>query len=321
MTSLAARLCEHFKSRAPLVSRSTICGLLNITIVSSKNNDPVRINLKTGVDMPTKYKAQLNHVGFDWGQQPDLFQVALARRELKLLEALNFDDENYAPFHAEQGREAEIEDLLRELTGILLHAASVRLDGGYKATNKVIATIEAVAKNPELLIKRTIEPEALGEIARCYRRADEPADTYGGVDLYEPKIAGVVVSLENVRAAAYAAIAKLQGNSRVGNIEDVLVPLLAMKFRSLYLRYNDTCTRTSILAGLDGKQEESGKFFAFLKIVIDPLNKYLSTHRLKPVSVAAVARAAVENRPREEGRTRWWLHWQLGRKMMKPKSG
>jgi len=251
--------------------------------------------------MPTKYKAQIDHVGFDWGQQPDLFERALERSKLELLEALNFYDENYAPFYAEQGREAEIEDVLRKLGGILSHAAAVRFDGGYKATNKVVATIEAVAKNPSLLTKGTIEPEALGEIAQFYRRGDEPAGTYGMVDLYEPEIAGVVVSPENVRAAANAAIAKLQGNSRAGNIEDVVVPLLAMKLRSLYLRYNDTCTRISILIELDGQQEESGKFFAFLKIVIEPLNRYLSKYRLKPVSVAAVARAAVENQPREEG--------------------
>lgn len=78
-----------------------------------------------------------------------------------------------------------------------------------------------------------------------------------------------------------------------------MVPLLAMKLRSLYLRYNDTCTRISITG--DGKQTESGKFFAFLKIVIEPLNKFLSKYRLKPVSVAAVALAAVENKPREKG--------------------
>jgi hypothetical protein len=244
--------------------------------------------------MPTKYKAQLDHVGFDWGQQPDLFESALRRHKPELLEALNFDNENYAPVFAEQGREPEKEDVIRELVGTLLLAASVRHDSGYKATNKIVATIAAVANKPELLFKKRIEPEALGEIATCYRRSNEPAGTYGVVDLYEPRIFGIVVSLENVRTAANAAIAKLQENSRAGNIEDVLVPLLAMRLRSLYLRYNDTCTRISILVGLGGKREESGRFFAFLKIVIEPLNKYLSRYRLKPVSVEAVARAAVK---------------------------
>jgi hypothetical protein len=61
---------------------------------------------------------------------------------------------------------------------LLVIAATIRLDAGYKAPTKLLATLTAIRENPKLVLSDTIEPEARGVLAAAYQRANEPAGTF-----------------------------------------------------------------------------------------------------------------------------------------------
>jgi hypothetical protein len=47
------------------------------------------------------------------------------------------------------------------LSGILSLAAAIKIDGGYKPANKLVATLKSIEKDPSLILSGSIEPEAL----------------------------------------------------------------------------------------------------------------------------------------------------------------
>src|ERR1019366_9618678 len=108
--------------------------------------------------MPTKYKAQLDHIGFDWTKNAELIlQSLMARKDLILAKA------GFSGDHA-----AHI-SFIGDICGILSWAAAVQMDGGFKAANKVISTLKAVEMDPSTINSRNVEPEALGMIASQYQ--------------------------------------------------------------------------------------------------------------------------------------------------------
>jgi len=172
------------------------------------------------------------------------------------------------------------------------------MDGGFKAANKIISTLEAVEKDPSIINTGNIEPEALGMIASQYQRADETPGKFG-FDVYQDEGAHEL-DLQQVRRAALLAIPVLQTEVKMGRPKKLLLDILGEKLCDLFLRYNDVATRHSIAS--DGKvaQMEAGPYFDFCETVIALLNQFLAglprSYEAKPISAAQVARKSAELR-------------------------
>lgn len=94
------------------------------------------------------------------------------------MERVGFYKEFGSPGIATCSGEQVSAQLLSELAGLLVIAATIRLDAGYKAPTKLLATLTAIRENPKLVLSDTIEPEARGVLAAAYQRANEPAGTF-----------------------------------------------------------------------------------------------------------------------------------------------
>jgi hypothetical protein len=243
--------------------------------------------------MPKRYKAQLNHIGFDWFYQSNRILDALLAREIRVLSKLGFYKEYGDLDDPTFTGHCESIALMEAISGILSVAASIVMDAGFKAPNQIIATLVAVVMDPSLILTHTLEPEAFGMIARCYQRADEPAGTFW-FDI-ERLANSPVPDLEQVRAAAFRAIALLRDQASPGRRPDKAIEYLALKLKEIFLRYNDTITRHSVLSRRDGKdiQIERGPFVKFLEEVLAPLNSFLKSlpkdYGAKPISAGAIA--------------------------------
>ena len=90
--------------------------------------------------------------------------------------------------------------LFDEIVGILAWAAATQMDAGFKAANKLIATVNAVRRDPSVILTRNVEPEALSVIASKYQRANEPPGTYW-YDIYQDENA-IGIDLQQVVRAA-----------------------------------------------------------------------------------------------------------------------
>jgi hypothetical protein len=243
--------------------------------------------------MPKRFKPQLNHIGFDWFYQSNKFLQDLLAREVVLLRKLGFyrefgdlDDPTFTGH-------CEAVALMEAISGILSVAATIKMDAGYKAPYQIIATLLAVEKNPLVILTHTLEPEALGILARCYQRAEEPPGTFWfDID----RLANTPVpDLEQVRSAASKAIASLKVHASPGRPPDRMIEYLALNFQEIFLRFNDTITRHSVESSRDSKpvQLEAGPFVAFLEEVLAPLNRFFDTlpteYSAKPTSAGTIA--------------------------------
>jgi hypothetical protein len=210
--------------------------------------------------MPTKYKPQLDHVGFDWVNQSNQFHEYLLAREAEILEKSGFYKE-----YGVSDQRLESRELIRELSGVISLAAAIRMDAGFKAPNKLISTLEAVEKDP------------LGMLASHYQRADErPGTFWWDVDRQEN---APLPDPERVRQAASSAIVALKSEAGPGRPPDEVTKFVAVKVREIYLRYNDSVTRHSIASFTRGKdsQVEAGPFVEFLEPLLAPLNRFFCT--------------------------------------------
>jgi hypothetical protein len=246
--------------------------------------------------MPTEYKPQLNHQSYRWDDQleKDLRLVLNEIVEAVGLKQKRIERESGEPFDYE-----EEDGLLRQLIAALSLAAAIRIDADMLATNKLIATIRAIEKKPLLISLPTIEPEALAELARHYRRENEPLGTYW-MDIHEPELMGKI-KLVQVRKAAALAIASLRSEAKKGRPSDEALAELGANLREIYLQYNPTAMRVSTYTSRNGKivQTESGQFLRFVELVVAPLNKYLAAQPTKPrpFPAAQVVRKAKYARP------------------------
>jgi hypothetical protein len=98
--------------------------------------------------------------------------------------------------------------------------------------------------------------------------------------------------------AAHQRSMKKSGRG-AGRPRGVVLPFLAPKLLSVYLRCNASAGRQSVLMSIDGKlkQEETGPFLQFITTIIRPLNQYLTAelHR-RPLSASRMARFALDDR-------------------------
>ena len=231
--------------------------------------------------MPTKYKAQLDHAGFDWTKDVELIRQSLMARKDLIAAKAGF-----------RGDHAALISFIEDICGILSWAAAVQMDGGFKAENKIISTLEAVEKDPSIINTGKVEPEALGMIACQYQRADETPGKFG-FDVYQDEGAHEL-DLQQVRRAALRAILVLQTEVKKGRPKKLPLDILGEKLRDLFLRYNEVATRHSIASDGEVAQMEAGPYFEFCETVIASLNEFFAdlpqSYAAKPISAAQVAR-------------------------------
>ena len=232
--------------------------------------------------MPTKYKAQLDHVGFDWTNDMELIRQGLSARKDLISATVGFG-----------GDDAALSLFIEDICGALCWAAAIQMDGGFKAANKIIATLEAVEKDPSIINAGNVEPEALGMIASQYQLADEKPGTYW-YDVYQDDGVLHELDLQQVGRAALRANVLMQTGVTKGRPKKIILNILGEKLRDLFLRYNDDATRHSIASDGEVAQIEAGPYFEFCKTVIAALNEFFaklpSFYEAKPISAAQVAR-------------------------------
>jgi hypothetical protein len=84
----------------------------------------------------------------------------------------------------------------------------------------------------------------------------------------------------------------------VGRPRDVITPELGVGLLWFFRRYNKAPGRRSVPISIDGKQEEAGPLFEFIKATIEPVNRHLVENNRKPRSPARIARYGLNERQR-----------------------
>jgi hypothetical protein len=227
--------------------------------------------------MPTRRKPELNHKSVEYSEVSERFHQELLANQTVILKRVGFFKEYGDPRNPAYTGKLAAAELISEIAGLLLTALTIRLDAGYKAPTKVIATLNAIIKNPKLALSDSTEPEARGAVAAAYQRGDEPPGTYWfdicGEFGFEPD--------ENqIRIAAKKAIALLEAEASRGRPVASDVQYLAPRLRAIFLRFNDKIARKSVRkpapshGGGDHYQHEGGAFAAFVEEAVEPLRKY-----------------------------------------------
>jgi hypothetical protein len=112
--------------------------------------------------MPTIQKPQLDRTSFPWQDQSDRFHRDLEAQRAQILGRSGFNREfGNSGDVPSTNAEREGAEFILELSGILSQAAAIKMDSGFKATNKVVATLKSIKKDPSLILKGGVEPEAL----------------------------------------------------------------------------------------------------------------------------------------------------------------
>ena len=165
--------------------------------------------------MPTIHRPQVDHVSFSWREEGDLFHSELDAQRLEILERSGFNREFGDPADAPTiNTEREGAKYILELSGILSHAAAIKMDAGYKPVNKIIATLEAIKKDPSAILNGGIEPEALAMVALNYQRGEETPGTFwsdvdrsNDVPLPDPKRVSKAdsVAIERLESEAHSS--------------------------------------------------------------------------------------------------------------------
>jgi hypothetical protein len=249
--------------------------------------------------MPTIQKPQLHHVPFCWHQHSEEFHAELRAQRPDILEKSGFTRE-FGSSGSAPGTSYELESdaFILELSGILSRAAAIKVDGGYKAANKVIATLRAIEKDPTLVFKAAVEPEALAMLESNFRLASEEPGTFWF--LLDRSDAALICDPQCIGRAASAAIRQLRTEVRRGRRADFMLDYLGDRLLACYLRFNDTATRHSIASDGERAQAEAGPYFEFLKLVVAPLGRFLGAQGLgvgtTPISLPELARRSLQRR-------------------------
>jgi hypothetical protein len=247
--------------------------------------------------LPTIQKPQLDRTSFPWQDQSDRFHTDLEAQRAQILGRSGFDREfGNSGDVASTNAEREGAEFILELSGILSQAAAIKMDSGFKATNKVVATLKSIKKDPALILKGGVEPEALAMVASNYQRGDEKPGTYWfDVDRSDDV---PFPAPQRVSEAASVAIDKL--SARRGQPNNIMLDFLGDKLLACYLRFNLTAGRRPVAVDGDGSQLEAGPFLEFLSTVIAPLNRFLiqlpACYGAKVVSAPELARRALRRR-------------------------
>ena len=249
--------------------------------------------------MPTKYKPVINEPESVWSTPAKtiLDQVLESRRDI--LEPLNFYLEHGRPGEADgkfdtQIRHAE-DEVLAEIAGILAFAAA---RAARPRSGVVIATLEWIAKQPSAARDYTLPGFAEWLLVPHYQRADEDRG------VYFPDVMGFVPNgfhdtiqipaEDSIIKAASAAIDALGPATRAGRPSSEANSIVGEGLGQIFLRYNEKITRRSELSSRGGKlvQVERGPFLDFASAVIVPLQNFLHSRCLPPVTAESIVRLA-----------------------------
>lgn len=160
--------------------------------------------------------------------------------------------------------EETIDDVIGELSGHVMRAAAIALDGGFKPASRICTDVQRLVDNPQLVVDVSagIDGEAIGIVAAHYRREDEPPGTWW-MDVTEGW-----ADAENVRRAARDALSELDGyrpGKRRGNLA---LACLTLSLRDLFLRYNQAIGRS--VRSDKARQPDEGRFKRFVDLVAGP---------------------------------------------------
>ncbi len=257
--------------------------------------------------MPTIHKPQLDHASFPWDERPNEFQKELEAQRSQILELSGFNKEFGDPADAPSNNtERQGTELIRELTGILSLAATIKMDAGYKPANKLIATLKSIERDPSLIFAGGVEPEALAMVARRYRRGEErPGTFWFDVDRLDD---APLPDLQRVSKAASAVIRNLEKAAHSGRPRDVMQNCLADRLLACFLRFNETATRHSIASDGDRAQAAAGPFLDFLTVTLAPLNKLFAQLLSRPTSRRREANYPISPITNRVTARHLWLH-------------
>lgn len=250
--------------------------------------------------MPTIHKPQLDHRGFNWREDAERLHQALLERADAILCAIGLRKEPHDPSQLGQDLSEEEAELLRQCAGALAKAASIALDAGYKAPNKIIATLKEIEKNPSVFFERSIEPEARGILSSWYQRDKEAPGTHWH-DLEEIEGAPLADS-QRIRAAAARAIEALKAEASKGRPTNIAGSELARQLLEIYFSINPKAGRRSAVSSKNGReiQIEDSRLVQFLELVVAPLNQFYAEcpaeSRPAPVSATQLARVGLRER-------------------------
>jgi hypothetical protein len=251
--------------------------------------------------MPARRRPQLNHKSVGYAGTSDWLHRELLSRKSNILGLVGFFKEFGDPEDpAYTGKKAAAE-LISEITGLLATALTIRLEAGYKAPSKVIATLKAIIKNPGLALYDTTEPEARGILAAAYQRDIEPQGA-NWFDIYGD--GGSEPDDDRIRKAAKKAIEILRAQAMPGRPVAYDIQYLVSRLRGIFLRFNDKVARKSLPSSRghgDFCQYEDGAFFAFVGEALAPIRQFLAAlpnggEVLVPkLSAEYIARLAVDS--------------------------
>lgn len=223
--------------------------------------------------MRIHYKPQLNHIPFNWQRDLRFIELGVLNREVAILTKLGFYQE-YGGCD-EGGFSAHVAsiELIDELVGKLAMAATIIMDAGFKPVGALVATLKYIREDPSRLGDGTVEPEALGVLAACYCRGDEPLGIHW-YDITDPHLAQRPTH-QQIKEAVDRAIGLLRKRAAKGRIAKIAFVYLAIELGNIYLRFNKKLVVHSIHKDSE-KTGDGGHFVEYLDEVLAPLNSFLA---------------------------------------------
>jgi hypothetical protein len=224
--------------------------------------------------MVARYKAQLAHQSVHQHDISERIHRELRSNERCVLELAGFYKVFGRPDAPGYTGKEEAVHLLNEITGCLATALTIHHDAGFKAPNKVIATLKAIIENPLLALSDKTEPEARGVVYANYQRTDEKPGTFW----FDLEGYGRAPDDGQIRLAAERAIADLKAGIIRGRPIIWAVQYLTSRLREIFLRFNHRIMRKTVSSSKgDGEFYfiEVGDFFMFVEEVLAPLHRVL----------------------------------------------
>ncbi len=244
--------------------------------------------------MPTLYKAQLVESETPWVEIWKRFHADLLPFSRRLLHMMGFFEERdlaipLADVPLSKEEELEFETLITPLTKAAVEAQ-------WMPPGVMISTLLRIANNP---------PEQIDQLpgiiqwvlAAFYRRGDEVPGTFAldiwGTEQVKPNYIFGRPTPENTARAAQAAMEDLvrSPGRRPNAANFVLAEELAPIFRrSGKLTTRQRRDKRVYRENGDWVIEyiESGPYYDFVRLVVDPLNRFLSERSLPPVTVESI---------------------------------
>jgi hypothetical protein len=248
--------------------------------------------------MPTLYKAELTE------QAPATLDIwrrmheELKPRTHEILSSLGYYAERdlAVPDPSEQPTQEELRKL-EPLATALMRAA---IETERMRTGTLVATLDRVAKEPSLIDSDQFPGDVLWEIARSYRRDDEPPGMFS-IDVWgrDQVLAKFPSQIEaptpsNVKRAAETAL--LKAHRKRGRPFNPANRVLAQELSAIFRSSDHPLARKHQDSVRHGQfvQVEAGPFHDFLDLVLTPLKDYLRERRLAPITVESIIRFATQ---------------------------